>query len=181
MRVMRGVGRKMAHIYGQANLGVKIEWDIDIQAYKIYTPHDAKFVEALKQLIPYSDRSWNEQGRYWIITERFMEPVKMTAEMKWGVKATVKDKETVEKEHAAREAQRKRLEEEARRRMGIATLSPIEKTIVDFVNMLPYEAMKKAYQHGALQLHPDRGGDPAKMSEYNAKWQEIERVFYQRS
>ena len=56
----------------------------------------------------------------------------------------------------------------------IAKSKTLNEVLLDFVLLLPNDALQKAYRSAAMTLHPDRGGDMEKMARLNALWQRIE-------
>jgi hypothetical protein len=55
---------------------------------------------------------------------------------------------------------------------------PINEVVAEFFSLLPYEAAKGAYRLAIQELHPDKGGDPAKAASLNAAWQRIKSEIF---
>lgn len=144
---------------------VRIWWDTQVQAYRLTTPYHQPFLEALKALIPYSDRSYDKETRIWTLTERYFKPVKELCETIWPSAVT-----TVTKEQAQSAQSPKSV-----------TLIKIDEVIVQFFRMLPPDAAAKAYRHAAMLMHPDRGGDMESMSKLNALWQRLETELFNKN
>lgn len=143
-------------------MSIRIWWDESVQAYRVVTPYRPQFVDALKQLLPASDRSWDNQTKTWTITERFLGPVQNLAEKAFGAKATVITKDQAQKASMP----------------PTVRSSTVDTVIVEFFKLLPYEALQKAYRQAAMTLHPDRGGNMESMSKLNASWQRLEKEFF---
>ena len=53
----------------------------------------------------------------------------------------------------------------------------LDAAMMDFMRLIPHSAAQAAYKHAAKNLHPDRGGDPEKMTRLNQLWDIVE-TFY---
>lgn len=141
----------------------RIWWDSSVNAYRMTVPFNAQFNELFKNLIPHSDRDWNKDSKTWTITERYFDPTKSLITKMFG-NVVVIDKATAEK---------------ASQPPPVKT-APIDNVFNQFVKLLPYESMRKAYLHAAAVLHPDHGGDMGKMSDLNACWQRLEKEWFKK-
>src|SRR6266853_1507157 len=103
-------------------------------------PFSPSFNEIFKNLIPHSDRDWNKDAKTWTITERYFDATKSLVQKMFG-SAVIIDRATSEK---------------ASQPAPVKT-APIDAVFTQFVKLLPYEAMRKAYLHAANMLHPDHG------------------------
>ena len=135
---------------------IRIWWDTSCQAYRVVTPYNKDFVEALKQLMPFSNRAWDSQTKMWTVTENYLGPVAALAEKFFRVKPTIVT--------------------EAQAEAVLAT--PLSEACEKFFRLCPQDAMVKAYRNAAVVLHPDHGGDMAKMSELNSLWQRISKELW---
>jgi hypothetical protein len=159
--------------------GIRIWWDESVQAYRLVTPYRPDFVELLKQLIPASDRAWDADTKTWTITEKMLGPTKDLAERIFKTNSVVITRQMAQQAQGAGpsgESNPRSGRDSAGVRKGEA--SPIGKLIEEWFQLLPYEAAKKAYREGALQLHPDRGGSLETMSRFNSLWQQIEKLHF---
>lgn len=151
---------------------VNIWWDCDVNAYRMVTPYNENFLALIKQLVPSSDRLWDEPkgSKQWTITERYLENVRQLAERLFKTQATVVNRAQAEAKRASQSTS------------GAATAKhdPADQAIIKFFRLLPYEAARKAYILGAAQLHPDKGGSLDMMTEFNATWQHIEREVFKK-
>lgn len=139
-----------------------IWWDTAIQAYRISVPFNSKFVDAIKALVPASDRAFDPSTKIWTFTERFLSPIQNLAETVWS-----KPEVTV----ITREASERALGSTAQK-------GTLDTAILSFFKLLTFDAANKAYRAAAMELHPDRGGDMSKMSQLNAAWERIQREHY---
>lgn len=145
---------------------IRIWWDVSIQAYRISTPYNKSFLDAMKALIPFSDRNWDDTTKVWTVTERFMEPMKQLAEKYYRATAVVITRQQAEA---------------AQQSAPVAKIASVDEVILKFFKLLPYDSARKAYLHGANALHPDHGGEMSKMSDFNAAWQRLEQELYGKS
>lgn len=143
---------------------VRIWYDPQADAYRVVTPFNQAFVDAIKKLVPISDRAWDASSKTWTITERFMGPVCSLAEKAFKCKATVVTK----------------AQAQAASMPPVVRQAPLDSVILDFFKLLPFEAAQGAYRKAALTLHPDRGGSMESMSRLNAAWQRLETELYGR-
>ena len=127
------------------------------------TPFNRSFVDALKALAPGGDRIWDADKKTWMISERIVLLVKDLAEKSFRVQATFISKQQAQNASAPPRT---------------TTVAPIDKLMLDFFRLLPYNAARKAYQIAAMELHPDRGGSLEKMTQLNAAWARIEKEFF---
>lgn len=149
---------------------VKIWWDPGIQAYRISTPFNPRFVETIKHLVPASDRACDMQTKIWTFTERFLVPMQSLCESIWGKgEIAVITRQQVETQ-ANQQSQRS----------VTTTSSALANSAMEFLALLPYESAKKAYLHAALALHPDRGGDTERMSKINSLWSILEKEVWKK-
>jgi hypothetical protein len=150
---------------------IRIWWDAAIQAYRLSSPYNKTLVDALKQHIPASDRSFDEQTKQWIITERYFDPIKNVFTL-IGLKAVIITRQQVETttQTASTGANGNAV---SRQRQ------PLDAVIVEWVRLLPYDAAKAAYRRAALDLHPDKNqGNASRMTSLNAAWDRIAKEVY---
>jgi hypothetical protein len=145
--------------------GVKIWWDLQVQAYRMVTPYNATFVEAIKKLLPASDREWDPNTKMWTFVEKYLDPMILLVEQQFHCTATVLRR--IDAERASTPPSR-------------VVNSKMDTLITQFFKLLPFDAVEKAYKVAALTLHPDRGGDMSKMSELNAMWDRIRKEHFQK-
>lgn len=145
------------------NSNARIWWDASVNAYRMTTPYNATFTEMLKQLIPYGEYQFNRDTKVWTFLEKYLHPIKALVDKTFGPSITI-DRASQEK---------------ASQPPAIKT-APIDNVILQFFKLLPYDAVRKAYQLGAFTHHPDRGGDMGKMTDLNSCWQRIEQEFFKK-
>lgn len=141
---------------------IRIWWDTSCQAYRVVTPYNRDFIEALKQLMPFSDRAWDGASKMWTISEKFLGPVSTLAEKFFHTKPTIVSKAQAESAQTPRAV------------LG----TPLAEACEKFFRLCPQDAMQKAYRNAAVVLHPDHGGDMQKMSELNSLWQRISKELW---
>jgi hypothetical protein len=129
------------------------------------TPYNATFVEALKKLLPASDREWDPQTKIWTFVEKYLDTLAQVVEQYFHVKPIILRR--IDAERASSPPSR-------------VTASKMDSVITQFFKLLPFDAVEKAYKVAALTLHPDRGGDMTKMSELNAMWDRIRKEHFQK-
>lgn len=149
---------------------VKIWWDPTIQAYRVATPFNERYVEAIKLLVPASDRSMDFATKTWIFNERFLAPMQALCGSFWNKSEIV----VVTRQQAETQAQ------QSQARMPVVAGSVLANTSHEFLALLPYESAKKAYLHAATQLHPDKGGDAERMSKINSLWSILEKEVWKK-
>ena len=103
-------------------------------------------------------RGWDPASKIWTITERFFPAIKVAAERIFPGQVNILTREQAEKATAP----------------SAVKIKTLNEVLLDFVLLLPNDALQKAYRVAAMTLHPDRGGDMEKMSRLNALWQRIE-------
>ena len=149
--------------YGGRQSKVKIWWDTQTDSYNISTPYEQQFVDTIKALIPHSDRAYNPSSKVWTFTEKYLTPVENMCKKIWGDGAVTTINKQRTQQASASPAVRG---------------APIDSILVDFMKLMPFEAVSKAYRHAALMFHPDRGGDMEKMTKINSLWTRIKEEVY---
>ena len=145
-----------------ASSQIRIWWDTSVGAYRVVTPYNKAFVDAIHQLIPFSDRAWDPNSKMWTIAERFMEPLKNAAEKVFHSTATVVTKAQAEAAQVPK----------------ATAMTAIADACEAFFRLASQDEMAKAYRSAATRLHPDHGGDMEKMSRLNALWQRISKELW---
>lgn len=145
---------------------VRVWWDPTILAYRVASPYNKDLVETLKKHIPYSDRSFDEVTKTWIIVERQLTPLQGLFTL-LGIKPSLLTRQQVEA--AAQQSQS----------AGAQRGQPLDAIALQFVKLVPMQAMQKAYRLAALELHPDRNqGDGSRMASLNAAWERLQKEVY---
>ena len=147
---------------------IRIWWDVDAEAYRMITPFNAAFKALFEQVLPASARSFDYDSKIWTFQEQYLTKVSELVKKLWTVEPVVVSKEQAQKASTAG--------------VGNATTNPLDKVIVDFVRMIPYEAMQQAYRRAAMLMHPDRNPQASmdEMSKMNASWQRLEKELYKK-
>jgi hypothetical protein len=149
----------------QSPSNCRIWWDASIQAYRLTSPFNKDLVEAFKTLVPASDRAFDPQTKIWTFTERWLSPTSTLIETLMRAKPQVVTRAQAEQASQGSPA-------------GPQRQLPLDTVIVQFVKLMPFEACQKAYRQAALLMHPDRGGDMAKMQSLNTAWDRIQKELY---
>jgi hypothetical protein len=154
----------------------RIWWDLNSKSYVVSSSFNEKLVEGLKHVIPSTDRWFDNSTKFWYLKEPYGDAVRLVAEKVFGVgQISFQSKTVAEQAQAQPQQQAYGYVPPA---TVVSSLNELDRAILSFVRMIPYEACKKAFQVSALTLHPDRGGDPVRMSELNQMWSLIERELY---
>lgn len=150
---------------------IRIWWDTSVSAYRMASPFNATLVDAIKQHIPVSDRSYDPTTKIWTFVERQLTPLQGLLKL-IGAQATVITRQQAEAAAA----------QSSGNGAGAQRGAPLDTVIIEFVRLVPADAMKSAYRAAALQLHPDRqGGNADKMTRLNAAWSRIQKEVYNAS
>lgn len=139
---------------------IRIWWDASVAAYRLTSPYNKELVDSLKAFIPVSDRSYDPASKIWTITERMYQPV-IGVLQKLKLTFTAITKQQAEQASQSSPAATKGL--------------PLADALMRFITLLPYDSAKKAYLHASMQLHPDRGGNMDRYTEFNSIWQRLEK------
>lgn len=143
----------------------RIWWDVSVGAYRMVTPFNLQFKDALLQLVPFSDRAWDEPAgsKAWTISEKYFPATKLLVEKFFRTSPTVIT----------------RAQAEAASQPAATANAPIEAVCHEFLKLCSQDAAAKAYRAAAVTLHPDHGGDMTKMSKLNSLWERIKKELYQ--
>jgi len=151
----------------------RIWWDTKCGSYVVSSVYSEKLVDGLKRIIPAADRDYDKLTKFWYLKEQYGEAVKLVAETMFGVGTVSFVSKT-----AAEQA-------EASQRANVPppvvgySLTPVDRAILTFFRLLPYESARDAYRRAAGSFHPDRqNGDADKMVQLNQSWSQIEREVY---
>jgi len=145
----------------------QVWWDDGVMAYRARFPFKQQVVDFLKQQIPHSERSWDDQSKIWTFTEGYLTGTVEFFKIAFGnQEVAVVTREQTEKAKAARQ------------QPGLVKLTGIDAQLAEFMRLIPYEAARDAYRRAAIALHPDKGGDMEKMSKINALWTKIQKEIY---
>ena len=151
----------------------RIWWDQDVQSYRMVVPFNKEFNNAYNTLFPASERVFDFRSRSWTLTEKILPATVLLLEKMFGVKPMVITRGQTEQAKP------------------LTKNTPIDTVIADFVKMIPYEAMQKAYRQASMMMHPDHMNGSLKteedkkkanenMSKMNACWQRLEQDFYKK-
>lgn len=143
----------------QTGTKCRVWYDNDLAAYRCSTPYSKEFVEFIKIAIPTSDRAYDPTTKVWAFAEKYLDVIVDTARKVWRLPGEVV---------VITKAQTQQ-----------ASSSPVlqkqtpEQVLVEFVKLLPIDALIAGYRRAATELHPDRGGSMEKMATLNALWDRI--------
>lgn len=139
---------------------IRIWWDASVQAYRLTSPYNKELVDSLKAFIPISDRSYDPASKIWTITERMLTPTTGVLQ-KLKLPFVLITRQQAEQASSSSPTTTRGL--------------PIADAIQKFLEIMPYESMRKAYLHASMQLHPDKGGNMDRFTEFNSLWQRLEK------
>jgi hypothetical protein len=152
----------------------RIWWDSNLNCYTVSSSFSAKLVDSLKQFIPSGARDFDPQTKFWHVGEQYGEFVKQVAESAFGVGSVSFTSKNVTQQAGSHQAY-------TGRPVVASNDTTTEGALLAFMNLLPYDAAKKAYIVASATLHPDKpGGDGQKMSRLNELWQRLEKEFFKR-
>jgi len=150
----------------------RIWWDDATQGYVVSSSYSPKLVEGLKNVIPSSDRLWDDKTKFWHVTEAYGEMIRKVAEVALGPGTVSFTSKQVSQQYTQSQNQRQSLQ---------ANAQNIDACIAEFFGFLSYEVARKSYLLTAQTLHPDKAtGNPQKMSRLNELWSRIEKDFFKR-
>jgi hypothetical protein len=151
----------------------RIWWDVQSGAYVISSAYNDKLVEALKNLIPSGERSYDPATKHWFVKEQYGEFLRSIATNAFGVHAVSFTSKTV----AEQATQQQRQWQPPVQTAG----TPTESAVLEFFSLLQYDDAKLVYRKCAMTLHPDKqGGDASKMVRLNELWARLEKEYYKR-
>lgn len=142
---------------------IRIWWDTSVAAYRMSSPFNRELVEGIKSSIPISDRSYDPQSKIWTFTERMLTPLQAMLKM-LNMQAVCITRQQAEQASQSSPSQQRG--------------KPLDTIIIEFVRLVPYDCMVKAYRAAAMTLHPDRGGSMDAMSSLNSTWSRLEKEVY---
>lgn len=156
----------------------RIWWDVNASAYVVSCGFNETFIEALKHFIPSKDRLYDPATKLWYLKEVYGEMIKTLAEAKFGVGSVSFQSRTVAEQA---QAQQRRASPPPPTVGGTAFLNPLEAAMVEFMSLMPYQALKAAYRAAALDLHPDKNqGSSEKMIRLNDLFRKLESEVYKK-
>lgn len=150
-------------------MNIRIWWDTSVSAYRMTSPYNATLVDALKQFIPVSDRSYDPATKVWTFVERQLTPLQVLLS-KLQMQPVV-----ITRQQAEQAAQ---AQSQSNTGTSAARVKPLDTVIIEFVKLLPYDAARSAYRKAAMELHPDKGGDATRSAALNDSWSRIAKEVY---
>ncbi len=136
----------------------RIWYDPKVDGYHISCAYSPQFVEFIKAAVPVSDRAFDPVTKHWTVTEKFFPILRSVAEKVWQASEII----IVTKDQTRATAS------------APVHKASLDSVIIEFVKLLPADALTTAYRKAAVAYHPDRGGDSDRMSRLNALWTRIE-------
>ncbi len=159
--------KRTAHLKNPMAIKTRIWWDVQTQAYVVSSAYSDKLVEALKHVIPSSDRTFDPHTKFWYVKEAYGDFVREMAQKAFGIHSVSFTSKTVT--------------QQSQQRSPVVSTQSLDSVLTDFVKLLSYDAAKAAYRRAALDLHPDRAdGDAQKMSRLNEVWSRIEKEVFKK-
>lgn len=141
------------HLKGDPNVpkvtAARMWWDEANGSYAVATPFDERFVDWIK-LVSKQDKKWDADAKLWYFSPQVCQEVKAKIESIYG-----------SCHFTGPQSQAK-----------MVAAAPSD-TYGKFCKLVGLAALDKARKEAVLRFHPDRGGDPAKMSELNMLWAQI--------
>lgn len=142
----------------------RLWYDCDLGGYYMsVTEKNQRFIDSLERFIPQGDREFDRTKNFYVITERFFDPVKNLAELVWNKPGEV---------HVITKA-------EAEKQQLSAIGSDLDIACVQFCRLLPFDAASSAYKRAAAALHPDKNeGNSDQMTRLNVVWTKLKKELY---
>jgi hypothetical protein len=165
----------------------RIWWDPTVSAYRLTVPYRTEFPALFKTLIPYGDYSWDSNAKVWTFVEKYYIPVSELVKKVFGHVTAISRTDWESANAPKASATNSGVNGNANKSPNSGYIPPLnvailgaDSVIIQFVKMLPYEAMKKAYLTAAMHYHPDRGGNPEEATNLNTLWGRIEKEIYKK-
>jgi hypothetical protein len=143
---------------------VRVWWDASVSAYRMASPYNKDLVEAVKALIPVSDRSFDPNTKIWTVVERQLLPLQQLFKT-LNIQPTIITRQQTEQASQS-------TPQGPQRNRAIAEIA------LEFMRVAGADAMLKAYRAAAMTLHPDRGGSMDAMSSLNAAWERLQKELF---
>jgi hypothetical protein len=157
----------------------RIWWLDSAQAYAITFAYKVDLVEKLKGVIPSGDRDYDPTSKTWYVKEQYGAAIRSLAEAAFGVGSV-----SFTSKQVAEQSRQASYSAGARGAYLQPGQGSTEDAVVAFMNLVPYDAAKRAYLLAAQQLHPDKHMDDpnagSKMAKLNELWVRVEKEFYKR-
>lgn len=148
---------------------VRIWYDTQLDAYTVSSSYSKAFVDGIKAFIPVGSRDYDPKSHFWYIKEQYVDIVRTMAEKAFGVGTVSFTSKQVSQQSQQYTQQ------------YVSQSTPQQALLAEFVELIPYDALKRAYLLACQALHPDRPtGDAQKMSRLNQLWDRIEKEVYRR-
>jgi hypothetical protein len=155
----------------------RIWWVDSAQAYAITFAYKVDLVEKLKGVIPSGDRDYDPTSKTWYVKEQYGAAIRSLAEAAFGVGSV----SFTSRQVAEQSRQASYSNAGARGAYLQPSQGSTEDAVVAFMNLVPYDAARRAYLLAAQTLHPDKPeGDGMKMAKLNELWVRVEKEFYKR-
>lgn len=132
---------------GRATLWVDKGW------IHVRTPFDRAFIDALKALVPASDRRWDNDEKIWKVAAAWANELEPLVTRFYGP-PTILEPEVV---------------------VVAAPAGAAHDPFGALLRLAGDDALKRIYRQLAAELHPDRGGSPERMIELNQAWEQIRK------
>jgi hypothetical protein len=180
-QVMYTFGQATTSKYSQAkpmtpNTSVRVWWDQSVSAYRMTSAFNAALVDALKRFIPASDRSFDPATKIWTFVERQLTPLQSLFTT-LNIKPTIVTRAQCE----AQQAQSHQAASASASAGNVNVTSQrasLDAVMIQFVQLLPYDAARFAYRKAIAEMHPDAGGNAADASTLNVVWSRLEKDVY---
>lgn len=124
-------------------------WDVSFQ-------YDQTAIYELKRRIPYAARVWKPQEKHWVIDDMFIDVFKDIADQYLGGSSEVNPKPS------------------GRAGAAAPSTSNGKNDYEEFFLLCHYDDLRVLFRATSKRLHPDAGGNPMDMSNFNALWQKLE-------
>jgi hypothetical protein len=164
----------------RANAGtLNVTWNPQYKCYTFSGSYNKEYLDILKVSVPASGRSWNEQSKSWLVDEKYVDPLLAIARKVFG---TVNYQTKAQFEAKFGGAQQSYQQSQQNYTISSPKNEFTPNEALEFIKLIPREALRKAYLQAAMLLHPDRNSDPeasTKMSKLNALWNRIEILIIQ--
>jgi len=162
----------------------RLIYEPSLQGYSLSFTYNETIVEFVKKAIPSHKRTYDPATKTWYFGAEYFDIVKTLFDGHRNYTLTIVTQAEVE--------QKMREAEEASQHSWAPAQYSIEAELQKFASLLsnhvivPVDVVKnwsraeavKNYRQAAMKQHPDKGGDPAKMSELNSTWAILKEGYY---
>lgn len=135
-------------------------------------PYDADYVQAIKDTVPGSHRSWDPKRKLWSIHCAYEDRLRKAFDWIEFSRTDTYKEDKARQERARQDRQRQQQQQRQQRTQPNPTTAvvSIETVLVDLFRLLPAPLAPKAHKALARVVHPDTGGDTEICKALNNAW-----------